>query len=194
MSDRADQLIGAVARACAKQLRKRLQWCMTRASSGLLSPTPPSLCRSPNGEVFELFSSLQSRYKPAWPQPTPCPRLSRVVGVAVLWSDRTPLASASSPFGTRATRNKAVQPAQLILHATAFFHDSRTNKTINLIPELHQLVDGHRFEVGLERHGSHLIRGANQLSNRTQWNSEIKAAYVRRYRKGGPPHFCSIVC
>jgi hypothetical protein len=28
---RADQLVGALARACAKKLRKRIPWCMIRA-------------------------------------------------------------------------------------------------------------------------------------------------------------------
>jgi hypothetical protein len=51
---RADQLVGALARACAKKLRKRIPWCMirhdlgTRRSLGRLSESSPADCRVPD--------------------------------------------------------------------------------------------------------------------------------------------------
>jgi hypothetical protein len=41
---RADQLVAAVARACAKQVRKRLPWCMIRASEVSLAGFDFSPC------------------------------------------------------------------------------------------------------------------------------------------------------
>jgi hypothetical protein len=103
--------------------------------ASFLGRRPAFLSGRGDAEILKVLARLQRSRKPSWFQPTSCPGLVGIFGIAVF---RSYSASGTAPTSPRpqSSRCKTLQFAELGLNRSAFLNDFGAESRINLLSEL----------------------------------------------------------